>query len=234
MLSQLPRIVKSISFISLFALGGCQSVGSAPANAASPGAVEYQVTLTSTWTAENFPLEYPEAGVVSGPHFSGLIGATHGNGYRLFRENQLPTPGLERLSEEGKHDPLNQEIQKAIGEQRAGMLFESGPLRDFSTSAGTKLKVTEQYPMVSAVAMIAPSPDWFTGVKDIPLKEGGVWVQNKTITLYAWDSGGDSGTSYKSPDHDNNPKMTTQQAGSPHFIKNGQMVPVGTLSFSRL
>lgn len=203
------------------------------ATAAMQEGAEYTVTLASTWTAANHPFEYPEAGVLTGPHFSGLIGASHNDGYALLKEGTPPTPGLERLSEEGKHSPLDQEIKAAIAAGTAGMLFESDPLKDFSKTVQTKVRVTDKHPMVSAVAMVAPSPDWFTGAANVNLKEGGSWVPSKTVTLYAWDSGGDDGTTYKAPDKDTNPKKPTMMAETPHFVMNGKRVPVGTLTFKK-
>ena len=48
------------------------------------GGVAYEVTFTPTWTAASHPLDYPAAGLVSGPHFSGVIGASHAASYDLF------------------------------------------------------------------------------------------------------------------------------------------------------
>lgn len=230
----ITQILKPIALIGLFGLAACQSAGGVTMSEASPRGAEYQVTLRSTWTEANHPFEYPEAGVVTGPHFSGLIGAAHGGQFELFAEGKTPSPGLERLSEEGKHDPLNREIQAAIAAGRAGMLFESDPLRDFSQSAVAKVRVDERNPNVSAVAMIAPSPDWFAGVRNLSLRENGQWVQSRTVTLYGYDSGGDTGTTYKAPDMDANPKQPTRLAKDPHFVKNGQLIPVGTLTFTKL
>jgi hypothetical protein len=197
------------------------------------GGVEYTVILKSRWTRANFPYEYPEAGVVSGPHFSGLIGATHHAGYDIFAEGQAPTPGLERLSEEGKHTPLDSEIRAAQAAGSAGALFESGPLRDFSDSLVATFSADPQHPMVSVVAMIAPSPDWFTGVRAVNLMENGQWVANRTIDLYAYDSGGDDGTTYKAADQDTNPKKPTMKAATPHFVVNGSARAVGSITFVR-
>jgi hypothetical protein len=229
---------RRIIAISLAAMGAlvaaCQSKAPepTPAPAVREGA-EYAVTLTGSWTAATHPLEYPEAGALTGPHFSGLIGASHGADYAIFKEGTPPTPGLERLSEEGKHSPLDDEIKAAIAAGKAGMLFESDPIRDFSKSATTRVRVSDRFPMVSAVAMIAPSPDWFTGAMDVNLKENGAWVAQKSVTLYAWDSGGDDGTTYKAKDADTNPKKPTTKAATPHFVKDGNAVPVGTLVFNK-
>lgn len=198
-----------------------------------PAAAEYTVILRSRWTRAEHPFEYPEAGVVTGPHFSGIIGAAHNTGYSIFAEGSLPTPGLEKLSEEGKHSPLDEEIRSAIAAGTASELFESGPLRDFSDSLMTTVHVDPAHPMVSLVAMVAPSPDWFTGASNINLSDNGQWVASRTLLLNAFDSGGDDGLTYKAPDKDANPKKPTTLNRSRHFVTNGRVVPVATLTLIR-
>jgi len=63
--------------------------------------------------------------------------------------------------------------------------------------------------------------------------ENGQWVAAKTFDLLAWDSGGDDGTTYKAPDKDTNPKKPTSRGMTPHFVINGSVVPVGTLTITR-
>jgi len=203
------------------------------ADQAAMGAAEYTVIVKSTWTPATHPFEYPAAGALTGPHFSGLIGASHNASYAVFAEGSPPTPGLERLSEEGKHSPLDEEIRAAIAAGTAGAMLESGPLRDFGDSLVTTVRVDQAHPMVSVVAMVAPSPDWFTGVANVNLMEGGGWVPSQTLDLIAYDSGGDDGTTYKAPDRDNNPKKSTSKGMTPHFVINGVAVPVGSVRFIR-
>jgi hypothetical protein len=200
--------------------------------AADTGAT-YDITVTGLWTADRFPLEYPEAGLLTGPHLSGVIGASHNDKYILFEEGSKPTPGLERLSEEGKHSPLDSEIKAAIAAGTAGALFETDPIREFSKSVTGSVRVDAAHPMVSAVAMIAPSPDWFAGVANVNLMEGGEFVAEKLVDLYAWDSGGDDGTTYEADDKDNNPKKATAAASPRHFTVNGERMPVARITFKR-
>lgn len=194
----------------------------------------YTVTFKSTWTPTSHPFEYPSSGLLSGPHFSGLIGATHAEGYELFKEGMAPTPGLEKLSEEGKHSPLDAEIKAAIKAGKAGTLFETGPIKDATamTAEMTEIMISDTYPMISAVAMIAPSPDWFGGVMNVNLKENGGWVEKKTVELYAYDSGGDDGATYKASDVDTNPKKPTTKAMNRHFVVDGKARSVATLTFT--
>lgn len=195
---------------------------------ATLGSAEYTIVVKSRWTKAEHPFEWPAAA-----HFSGIIGAAHTPGYSIFNIGTPPTPGLENLSEEGKHTPLDNEIRAAIAASTAGSLFESGPLRNFADSIMTTAKVNDSFPLISLVMMVAPSPDWFTGVKDVDLRENGAWAQSKTLDLVAYDSGGDDGTTYLAPNKDTNPKKPTSQAMTPHFVIDGKVVPVGSVTFTR-
>lgn len=207
--------------------------GSTSGMAAMAGGVEYTIVLKSWWTKDRFPFEYPEAGAFTGPHFSGLIGAAHNPSYAVFAVGARPTPGLERLSEEGKHAPLDAEIRAAITSGSAAALFESDALRDFGDSLVATVRVDSDHPLVSLVAMVAPSPDWFTGVANVNLMENGAWAQSRTLELWAYDSGGDDGATYRAPDQDNTPKQPTAQARTRHFAPNGTPLAVGTVTITR-
>jgi hypothetical protein len=204
-----------------------------PLAAQTPDRAVYEVTFTPAWSAQSHPLEYPKAGVLTGPHFSGIIGTTHGAGYEIFKVGRTPSPGLERLSEMGKHDPLDAEIKAAVAKGSAGALFETDGIKDLTRPVKFTITVDGRNPMVSAVAMIAPSPDWFAGVGNVSLMEAGGWVVAKTLDVYAYDSGGDDGATYEAADKDNNPKKATALAGSAHFVQGGRRVPVARITFTR-
>ena len=212
---------------------GSKSAAPAAPPAAAPPAVpagpaEYTVTIKSTWTKASHPFEYP-----SGAHFSGMIGASHNAKYSIFAIGRRPTPGLERLSEEGKHSPLDTEIRAAIDQGNALMEFESGGLKNWKDSMVATVRVDPAHPLVSVVNMVAPSPDWFTGASGVNLAENGAWITRRTVTLYAYDSGGDDGTTYKARDKDTNPKKPTTRAANRHFVVNGRAKPVATVTFVR-
>lgn len=204
------------------------------ATAMPEGPVKYRAEITPLWTKENFPIEYPDTSLIHKPHFSGLIGTAHRADFHLFTEGQMPSPGLERLSEEGKHDPLDAEIKAAVATGAALALAESEPLKDFTQTATAEVSVDGTHPLVTLVAMIAPSPDWFLAVPDVNLMENGAWVSSKTVDAYAWDSGGDDGTTYLADDKDTNPKKPTSKNQSRHFLKDGQPMPVARITFTKM
>ncbi len=225
--------MKAFSRISLFTAGLAAALALSTGAIAGSDEAMYEVTFTPMWTAQSHPFEYPKAGLISVPHFSGVIGASHNGKFGIFKEGSMPTAGLEALSEMGKHSPLDKEIKAAIAARSAGALFETDGIKDLSKSATTSVRVTSAFPEISAVAMIAPSPDWFAGVSDVSLMEGGQWVVEKTLDVYAFDSGGDDGTTYTADDKDNSPKKPTTLAMSQHFVVNGKPVPVARITFKR-
>jgi hypothetical protein len=206
--------------------------------AADLAPARYQVTFASRWTEKDHPFEYPSPKYVglSVAHFSPLIGASHGPGYALFSEGAMPSAGLEHLSETGKHDPLDAEIKAAITTGQALSLVEAAePLKDHSKTEMAEVAVDGKHPNVSLVAMIAPSPDWFAGARDVSLVENGQWVAERTIELFPYDSGGDAGTTYRADDADLAPKHPVSTlAGDPHFTVDGKLLPVATVTFKKL
>ncbi len=82
--------------------------------------------------------------------------------------------------------------------------------------------------------MVAPSPDWFTGVASLALKRDGQWIESETVTLYAWDSGTNAATSYKAEKIAVNPFVPITLNGAPMFVKDGQRIPVGTATIRRI
>ncbi len=231
------RALHRVTPIVLFCVAACgkgskSEPPAAPSAAARPNmptsSVEYTVIVKSTWTKVSHPFEYP-----SGAHFSGMIGASHNAKYSIFAIGRRPTPGLERLSEEGKHSPLDTEIRTAIDQGNALMLFESGGIKNWRDSMVATVRVDAAHPLVSVVNMVAPSPDWFTGASDVNLADNGAWITRRTVTLYAYDSGGDDGTTYKAKDKDTNPKKPTTRAATRHFVVRGRVKPVATVTFVR-
>jgi len=230
----------NLAVLTTLALAACgKPAPVAPAVDAAPAATEmaaqtrYKVEFTPAWTKANFPFEYPDTSLIHKPHFSGWIGTAHNDIYRIAQAGTMPTPGLENLSEMGKHDPLDAEIKAAIAAGNALALAESEPLKDFSQSVTFEISVDEAHPMAALVAMIAPSPDWFAGV-DVNLMENGAFVASKSVDVMAWDSGGDDGTTFLADDVDTNPKKPSMQSTGEHFMKDGTTMPVGTLSFTRM
>jgi len=158
----------------------------------------YRVRFEADWNAADHPQDFPP-----NPHFSPLVGATHGGDVDFWSPGGLATEGIRAMAELGQVVPLRNEVQ-AVG--AAADYVEGG----FTVSPGTALAtltVSEDHPLVTLVSMVAPSPDWFVGVDSMPLMEGGEWLLQKTVPLFPWDAGTDSGTTFLSPNQVSVPRQ---------------------------
>ena len=187
---------------------------------------QYRMTFNATWTSETHPTDYP-----GNPHFSGLVGGTHNSSVSFWEEGVLASLGIKRMAEWGNQTELLDEVQMAIDAGQAGTTVADAPLWDVPGSTSIEFSVSSEFPLVSLVAMIAPSPDWFVGVQGLDLKAGGNWAEELVVDLFPWDAGTDSGTSYNSPDQVTSPpEPILLITGSPFSAG----VPIGTLTFTRL
>ena len=210
------------------ALAAAVALAVSPALAA--GAAIYEVRVERSWSESTHPRDYP--GDVA--HFSPGIGATHGSGYRMFAEGGIATAGLETLSQKGQVSPFDKEIGDAQDQGAIGSVFKLSPVRIAGGEARAEFKADDAHPMVSFAEMIAPSPDWFTGVASVALKRDGRWIDGETVPLYAWDSGTNNATTYQAAKIAVQPFAPTSMNRAPMFVRDGATVPVGKVTFRKL
>lgn len=186
-----------------------------------PPTARYEVTFESTWRAETHPTDFP-----SDAHYSGLVGGTHGPGVSFWRDGDLASEGIRLMAERGRKSPLTDEVQAAINGGTAEFILSGDAL---ATSPGTvrmEFDISQSFPLVTLVTMVAPSPDWFVGVSGLALFESGAWVSERTVALLPYDAGTDSGSTYRSPDDETSPRQ-------PISLLAGD-APFGTFRFRRL
>ena len=184
----------------------------------------YSVQFDATWTAGTHPLNYPP-----GPHFSGLVGGTHYGAVVFWAPGELASLGMRRMAEWGSQTELLAEVEAAVQAGTAEHTIAAAPLWTVPGSLSTTFDVSADYPLVTLVAMLAPSPDWFVGVAGLDLRMGGEWVDQVVVDLYVWDAGTDSGANYTSSDLATAPpESMAAKDGAP--LTPG--VPVGTFTFT--
>jgi len=190
---------------------------------------DYRLTFISTWSATTHPYEFP-----SNAHFSRLIGGTHNLNARFWHEGDLASEGIENMAERGGTDTLASEIEDAIDLGHAFEVIRGDGLDDSPDSTSLTFRITAEFPLITMVSMVAPSPDWFVGVDSLALCENQEWLESKTVTLFNYDAGTDGGASYSSADIDLNPQQPIQILLDAHFSENGEAIPLGTFTFTRL
>ncbi len=204
--------------------------GPGPTPVSSPDSTaRYRVTFDSTWSARSHPDDFP-----SNAHFSPLIGGTHDEATRFWEVGDFATAGIKAMSETGATSPLDREINRAITAGRAEHLLRGRPLGRSPGRITMEFDVGVDFPFVTLVTMIAPSPDWFVGVSGLSLMEDGDWAQRIGVELFAYDAGTDSGTRHTSPNQPSSPREPISRIETSPFVVNGSLRSLGTFTFRRL
>ncbi len=195
------------------------------------GEARYRVTFAATWSAATHPTNFPD-----GPHFSGLIGATHDAEPRIWQLGQLASDGIESMAETGGKSTLSDEIDALIAAGTAHGELSGGGLST-SSSVSLEFDIVSSHPYVTLVSMLAPSPDWFVGVSALPLlAEDGTWKEREEVMLRLYDAGTDDGARFTSGNADSDPAQPisrlTSESGDTDFTDGKP--PVGTFTFQKL
>ena len=193
----------------------------APLTAQATPSAQYTVTFQASWSAASHPDQFPP-----GPHFSGLVGATHDSSVDLWEPGQPASEGMERMAELGSKTVLLDEVA-AFGAAAAPL--SGGAVFVSPGDVSLSFSIDQDRPLVSLVTMVAPSPDWFVGVDGLSLFEGGDWRPCLTVDLFGWDAGTDSGVSYTSANSDTQPPGPIAPLTAP--VTPG--VPLGRFVFVR-
>ena len=191
----------------------------------------YRVTFAATWSAATHPTNFP-----SGPHFSGLIGATHDADTRIWQLGELASDGIEQMAETGGKSKLRAEITALIAAGSAHGELSGGGLSTSPSRVILEFDVVATHAYVTLVSMLAPSPDWFVGVPALSLLESGTWKDREEVMLLLYDAGTDDGARFMSGDADSVPAQPisrlTSDTGDTDFTDGAPAV--GTFLFEKL
>ena len=188
---------------------------------------EYDVVFNATWSAATQPTDFP-----AGAHWSGLVGGLHDNRVEFWRPGIASSVGIQRVAELGSKTSLLAEVDAAIAAGTANRSLSGGGISGGAGTQTLRFQINRTHPLVTLVTMVAPSPDWFAGVRGLPLIENGQWVQSKTAQLVPWDTGTDSGASFASPDFVTTPRGVLTRIVTPPLATNGYAPPMGTFTFT--
>ena len=189
----------------------------------------YRLEISYTWSAETHPTEFPVGG-----HMSKLFGAIHNRRYVLFRDGQSPSSGLRLVAENGRNTIVSAEFEEALRRRRIGAVLEGPNAPTVPNRISIEFEVETEHPYLSFVSMIAPSPDWFTGVSNLALKQGDAWVEEIALPLWAWDAGTDSGTTYLAENAETQPRQSVRLLATKHFLGTDGLRAVGHMVLTRI
>jgi len=154
--------------------------------------VSYSCNFQNNWSGENHPRNYP-----SFAHWSPPVMTTHSDGYTMWREGGMATEGVEIVAENGWTGALLDEIS---GSASTGMVVVGEVTFNDNTQSQTfdSIRMTPTHPYLSAITMIVPSPDWFTGFHDFNAinADTQTWYSQFSMTTYPYDAGTEEGDDY--------------------------------------
>lgn len=177
----------------------------------------------ATWSAQTHPIDFPPDA-----HFSPLIGGNHDHETVFWQEGDLATPGIKSVAETGSTTLLQAEVNAAIANGSAeSVILGGGAGAPGSTQVDFDLSL--EFPRITLVTMIAPSPDWFVGVNGLNLFESGRWRPMTIVDLLPYDAGTDSGGTFTSPNQPTIPPEPIFEITENPFPDG---VPLGTFSIA--
>lgn len=184
----------------------------------------YDITFTSVWNTTD------HGTLPGGAHWSKLVGANHNGNVSFLQMGQMATSGIEDIAEKGNNDEFrDNEVNPTIPTDTQQYINGSSLGSATGTIMISNLAVSEDFPLLTLVSMIAPSPDWMIAVNGINLRDGGNWKPLMTIDLFPYDAGTDNGTDYTSSDSNNTGGTITSLVNVGPF--NDQKI--GTLTITR-
>ncbi|MCB9850342.1 MAG: DM13 domain-containing protein [Phycisphaerales bacterium] len=198
---------------------------------AQPQTAEYELTFDATWSAMTHPSDFPP-----NPHFSGLIGGTHNSNVDFWEPGGIASQGIENMAELGSKTALTNEVNAAITAGDAGAVISGGGINPSPGSVSVTFTATQEFPLATVTSMIAPSPDWFVATDSYALFRDGQWTPQVTVTMYVYDAGTDSGTTYTSANADTVPQDPIQLITDYPFRPplEFEVTPVGTFTFQKI
>jgi len=208
---------------------GCANQNQRPSGLACEGHANYKAVFNSTWSADSHPEDIPDK-----PHLSHLFGVSHNNQISFWEPGSPVSKGVKHIAERGSGYKLIKDTEWAIRIDQASDIFDGQEIKRSPGTSIVEFQLTEEFPRVTLVNMLAPSPDWITGVSSLNLCENGKWVETKTISAEVYDAGTDDGKTYTAEDKPRNefePVVLLEESGRSNYA---HFPPVGTYMFTKI
>lgn len=202
------------------------------ANAYSQSSATYDISVTTIWNMTD------HTSVPGGAHWSPLAGATHKNLNDVLQFGMIApmTNGIKDIAETGNTTNFQNEISSLITAGTVKQYLQQGfaPFAgNASVAALSDVVLDQEFPYITLVSMVAPSPDWFIAINSESLRSGNNavnngWKDTYTVDMFAYDAGTDEGTNYTSTDAASNPRTNIEKINDAPI--NGKRM--GTITFT--
>lgn len=153
------------------------------------------MTFEGLWSRNTFPHNFPDDAWRT--RFSDVIGASHGGNYKFWSPHEKANEALKELAENGNTALIEEDLK--VNDESIRTIIKAKGLSFPNTTGRTyaAFRVDKNRHLISLVASIIPSPDWFVGVADYELcTSDGSWLESAIYNLYPLDAGTDGGITY--------------------------------------
>ncbi|VVC28842.1 Hypothetical protein CINCED_3A000467 [Cinara cedri] len=202
---------------------------------------KFELTFEGLWSRHTHPKDYPDDNWQT--RFSDVIGASHTIDYRFWEQDQVASDGMNFIALSGATSTLESELKSKSDKIRTIIKARGISYPNVTGKTFAVFRVDQEHHLISVVSFMYPSPDWFVGISGLELCLPNCnWITNKTINLYPWDAGIESGVTYNSTDMLQVPRMTIQRVlsssgndpRSPFYDPTGvPMKPIAKLHLTR-
>ena len=149
----------------------------------------YQIHFDSAWNEANNGVAPP-----LGAGYSMLVGVNHNQFYSMWEPGEVASVGVEDVAELGASLQLLGQITLARAAGNVDSRNIVGPENAVEGMERAVVTASCDFPLVSLVAKVLPSPDWFVGIHDVSLVDAqGGWNESVEVPLYVYDAGTRSG-----------------------------------------
>ena len=209
----MARAVRYLAYALLLAVAG---------TAAAQEMARYRVDVTFSWADPDLDA-----------HWSRLIAFAHSSRYSLFQDGETASSGLALVATNGRVSVLEAALAEGRRRGRVGAHLVL-PGIESPGSFSFELDVDERLNRIAFATMLAPSPDWFSGVSGIALRMDGLWRDRVEVPLWPWDAGADSGPEYTGPNVETPPRQSVRLLTHPDLLTADALKPIGQATFTRL
>mmetsp|Transcript_31094 Transcript_31094/g.56347 ORF Transcript_31094/g.56347 Transcript_31094/m.56347 type:complete len:114 (+) Transcript_31094:34-375(+) len=107
----------------------------------------------------------------------------------MWTAGTMAFDGIQSVAETGATVTLLTEVENAGDDVLDSVTGRTIFLNSETQVTMDPLEMDASHSFLSTIAIIAPSPDWFSGMSDFNLILGDVWYQNFSLPTFPWDMG---------------------------------------------
>ena len=169
----------------------------------------YKVTIKGLFTPDYVPGAPPNA------LFSPLTVVSHARRFSALSLYGYATEGIKEVAETGNNSKLLQELSSESAMPFVKSVASTDGPFDGDAEASVVVMVDCKMSVITAVSMLAPSPDWIIAAANINMWNGEYFKEKMEGQLHIYDAGTDSGATFLAEDMPTMPRENIAPLGEP-------------------